>query len=151
MGWQTGSPSGLLVCLPVLSSFCSRKSRRWQNKDTIFEYHSVGTPTCLCKHEVGKPSQNAAQPCARVHDCVKNDLRVNGLWKGWGFWVGTWNVDSLTDRAGEVLEALWRAFKKQWKGSGWKFYGTKGKRCKLFWNGGEERSDGVGIFIAERW
>jgi len=29
-GWG-GSPSGLLVCLPVLSSFCTRKSRRWRN------------------------------------------------------------------------------------------------------------------------
>jgi len=32
-----------------------------------------------------------------------------------------------------------------------KFYRTKGKRYKLFWMGGEERSDGVGIFIAEKW
>ena len=36
----------------------------------------------------------------------------------------------------------------QWRGSGCKFYGTKGKRYKLFWIGGEEESDGVGIFIA---
>jgi len=35
----------------------------------------------------------------------------------------------------------------QWKGSGCKFYGAKGKRCKLFWMGGEDRSDGVGIFV----
>jgi len=64
---------------------------------------------------------------------------AHGLWKGWGFWVGTWNVDSLTGRAGEVVEAL--SDRKvdvaciqetRWKGSGYKFYGAKGQRYKLF-------------------
>jgi len=32
-----------------------------------------------------------------------------------------------------------------------KFYGANGKRYKLFWMGGEDRSDGIGIFIAEKW
>ena len=66
----------------------------------------MDAPTCLCKQEVGKPSWNAAQPCARVQGCVNDDLRADGLRKGWGFWVGTWNVDSLTSRGGEVVEAL---------------------------------------------
>ena len=39
----------------------------------------------------------------------------------------------------------------QWKGSGCKFYGAKGKRYNLFWMGGEERSDGVEIFVEEKW
>jgi len=39
----------------------------------------------------------------------------------------------------------------QWKDSGCKSYGTKGKRYKLFWKGGEERSNSVDIFIAEKW
>jgi len=73
-------------------------------------------------------------------------------------WVNTWNVDSLPGRAGEVVEAL--SDRKvdvaciqetQWKGSGCKFCGAKGKRYKLLWMGGEERSDGVGIFVAEKW
>jgi len=51
----------------------------------------------------------------------------------------------LTGRAGEVVEAL--SDRKvdvaciqetQWKGSGCKFYGAKGKRYKLFWMGGKE-------------
>jgi len=37
---------------------------------------------------------------------VNDDLRADGLRKGWGFRVGTWNVDSLTGRTGEVVEAL---------------------------------------------
>ena len=32
--------------------------------------------------------------------------RADGLRKGWPFWVGTWNVDSLTERSGELVEAL---------------------------------------------
>jgi len=30
-------------------------------------------------------------------------------------------------------------------------YGAKGQRYKLFWMGGEEKLDGVGIFVAEKW
>jgi len=45
----------------------------------------TGAPTCLCKQELGKLRWNAA----KVQDCVNDDLRADGLWKGWGFWVGT--------------------------------------------------------------
>jgi len=66
----------------------------------------MGAPTCLRKQDVGKPSRNAAQLCARVQGYVNDDLRADGLWKGSGHWVSTWNVDLLTGRAGEVVEAL---------------------------------------------
>jgi len=56
-------------------------------KNTIVKYQLVGTLTCRCKQEVGKPSQNK-------------------LRKGRGFQVGAWNVDSLTGRAGELTETL---------------------------------------------
>jgi len=39
----------------------------------------------------------------------------------------------------------------QQKGSGCKFYEAKGQRYTLFWMGGEERSDGVEIFLTEKW
>ena len=39
----------------------------------------------------------------------------------------------------------------RWKGSDCKFYGAKSQRYKLFWVGGDERSDGVEIFVAEKW
>jgi len=109
---------------------------------------------------VGKTSWNAAQPCASVQGCINDDVRADGLWKGWGFRVGTWNVDSLTGRAGEVLERdVVRCQKVDvaciqetwWKRAGCKFDGAKGQRYKLFWMGGEERSDGIGIFVAEKW
>jgi len=63
----------------------------------------------------------------------------------------------VTGRAGEVVEALSDRkvdvaciHETQWKGSGFKFYGAKGKRYKLFWMGGEGRKDGVGILVAEK-
>jgi len=115
-------------------------------------------PTCLHKQEVGKPSQNAAQPCAKAEGCVHDDLRADKLWKGWGFRVGTWNVDSLTGRAGELVEALAGREvdvgciqETRWRGSACKFFGVHGKRYKLSWMGDKDRSDGDGMFVAEKW
>jgi len=56
---------------------------------------------------VGKPSLNAAQPDAKAEGCVYDDPpRADKLQKGWSFRVGTWNIDSLTGRSGELVEAL---------------------------------------------
>ena len=77
-----------------LSSLCSNKIQKMANNDMTFGYHPVGAPTCVRKQEVGKLSLNAAQPCARTQGCVNDDLRADGLRKGWQFWVGTWNIDS---------------------------------------------------------
>ena len=71
-----------------------------------YGFNPMGDRTCLRKQEVGKPSLNAAQSCAKAEGCVHDDPpRADGLRKGWSFRVGTWNVDSLTGRSGEV-EAL---------------------------------------------
>jgi len=93
-----------------------------------------------------------------VQGCVNDDLRADGLWKGYGFLVATRNVDSLTGRSGEVVEALSDRKddvaciqERQWKGSGCKFCGANGQRYNLYYMGGEERSDGVEIFVAEKW
>ena len=37
-----------------------------------FGFNPMGAPTCLCK-QVGKPSLNAAQPCAKAGGCVHDD------------------------------------------------------------------------------
>jgi len=72
----------------------------------IFGFDPVGAPTCLRK-QVGKPSPNAAQSDAKADGCVHDDaLRVYKLRKGWSFRVSTWNIDSLTGRAGELVEVL---------------------------------------------
>ena len=76
--------------------------QKMANNDTIFGYHPVGTPTCLCKPEVGKSRQNTAQPCARAQSGVNNDLRADRLQKGWGLRVSIWNVHSLTGRASTI-------------------------------------------------
>ena len=64
---------------------------------------------------------NAAQHCAKAEGCVNDDPRGrrDALQEGWGFRVGTWNVDSLTGRAGELVEVwqiekwMWHIFKRQ--------------------------------------
>ena len=122
-------------------------------KSTIIGYHPMVAPMCRCKQEVG---DNAAQPCAKAGGCVHDDLRADKLRKGWGFRVGTWNIDSLTGRVGELVEALTDTEvdvgciqETRWRGSGCRFFGAQGKRYKLFWMGGKDRSDGVGMFVAE--
>jgi len=58
------------------------KIQKMVGKSTIIGHHPVGALTCLRKHEVGKPSQNAAQPCAKADGCVHDDLRADKLRKG---------------------------------------------------------------------
>jgi len=108
---------------------------------------------------VGKPSLNAAQPDAKAESCVHDDPpRADKLRKGWSFRVGTWNIDSLTGRSGELVEALVKKWmdvacvqETRWTGSGCRFFGAIGKRYKLFWMGSKAKTDGVGIFVAEKW
>jgi len=56
---------------------------------------------------MGKPCLKAAQPYAKAEGCVHDDPpRADKLRKGWSFRVGTWSIDSLTGRSGELVEAL---------------------------------------------
>jgi len=106
MGWH---PPGLSVPLPALFFLCSTKIQKIfvMTSNNIFGFNPVGAPTCLRKQEVGKPSLNAAQPDAKAEGCVYDDPpRADKLRKGWSFRVGTWNIDSLTGRSGELVEAL---------------------------------------------
>ena len=80
-GWQSFRTVGAFACVIFILLL---KIQNMANKDMKFGCHPVGDPTCLCRQEVGKPSWNAAQPC-----CVNDDLRADGLWKGWEFRVGT--------------------------------------------------------------
>jgi len=72
------------------------------------------------------------------------------LRKGWGFRVGTWNVDSLTGRAGELVEALADREvdvgciqETRWRASGCRFFEAQDNRYKLFWM--EVRIDQMGL------
>ena len=124
-----------------------------------YGFNPVGDPTCLHKLEVGKPSLNAAQPYAKAEGCVHDDPPMaDGLRKGWSFRVGTWNVDSLTGRSGELVDALAErrmdvacVQETRWRCSGCRFFGAIGKRYKLFWMGSKAKTDGVGILVAEEW
>ena len=39
----------------------------------------------------------------------------------------------------------------RWTGSSCRYFGATGKRYKLFWMGSEAKTEGVGIFVAEKW
>jgi len=39
----------------------------------------------------------------------------------------------------------------RWRGSPCRYFGATGKRYKLFWMGSEAKTEGVGIFVAEKW
>ena len=39
----------------------------------------------------------------------------------------------------------------RWRGSGCRFFGAIGKMYMLFWMGSKAKTDGVGIFIEEKW
>ena len=44
-----------------------------------------------------------------------------------------------------------RVQETRWRGSGCRFFGTIGKRYKLFWMESKAKTDGIGIFVAEKW
>ena len=74
------------------------------------------------------------------------------------FRAGTWNIDSLTGRSGELVEALAErqmdvacVQEVRWRDSVCRVFGAIGKRYKLFWMGSKAKTDGVGIFVAEKW
>jgi len=103
---------------------------------------------------VGKPSLNAAQPRAKV--LCSDDLRAGKLQKSWCFRVGTWNIDSLTGRAGELVEVLAErrmdvacVQETLCRVSGCRFFDAIGKRYKLFWMGSKAKTDGVVVIVAE--
>ena len=91
------------------------------------------------------------------HKCNCKILTVCPSRDGWAFRVGSWNVDSLTGRLGELVEALAErrmdvlcVQETRWR-SDCRLFGAIGKKYKLFLMGNEAKTDGVGIFVAEKW
>ena len=106
-GWGGAHPDCQFLCLHYLPQLHKIQKIFMMACSNIFGFNPVGTPTCLHKQEVGKPSLNAAQPDAKAEGCVHDDPpRADKLRKGLSFRVGTWNVDSLTGTSGELVEAL---------------------------------------------
>ena len=78
------------------------KPRSMASSNKEVGYHPMGAPTCLRKKRWVKPDWNATQHCVKAHCCEHDDK----LREGWAFRVGTWNVDSITGRVGELEEVL---------------------------------------------
>jgi len=72
------------------------------NKDMTFGYHS----NMPMQTGGGESQLECSTTLCYGTGYVNDDLRADGLRKGWGFRVGTLNVDSLTGRAGKVVEVL---------------------------------------------
>jgi len=77
------NPDCWCVCLCYLRFAPENPKNGEQRYDTWVS--PMGAPTCQCKQEVGKPSQNTAQPYARAQGYVNDDLRADGMWKVWDF------------------------------------------------------------------
>ena len=45
--------------------------------------------------DVEKPNENAAH-CVKAHSCEHQGDKLDKLWEGWEFRIGTWNADSRT-------------------------------------------------------
>ena len=72
--------------------------------------------------------------------------------------AATWNVSNMVGRSGEVVDALHRrkidfrcVQETRWKGGSVRMLGAIGRRYKLFWQGYNKGTAGVGVFIADRW
>jgi len=116
-------------------------------------------PHAYVNRRWGNPAGTQHNPILRHRVWVHDDPpRADKLRKGWTFRAGTWNIYSRTSRAGELVEA-WAERRMEvacvqetrWRGSGCRFFGAIGKRYKLFWMGNKAKTDGVGIFVAEKW
>ena len=144
---STGTVGALRLHYPPLAP---QKSRRTMAHYKNVGLDPVGAPHAYEKQEVGKPSRNTAQPCAVYDDPYRGDE----LRDGWAFSVGTWNVDSPTGRLGELVEVLAErrmdvlcVQETRWR-IDCRLFGAIGKKYKLFLMG---KTDGVGIFVAEKW
>ena len=97
------------------------------------------------------PRPTVPQHCAEAKCCVYGSQKPDILQQGWAFRVDTWNKDSLSGRAGEVVKLLddrkvdVACVQMRLMGSG----------CRLFWCCGQkvwqEKTEGGGIFVAEKW
>ena len=76
-GWGGVQLDCWYICLCYLPLAPENPEDGVQNM--IVRYHPVGAPTCVCKQEVGKPSQNAAQLCANADGCVHEEVRADKL------------------------------------------------------------------------
>ena len=109
-------------------------------------------PPAYEKQEVGEPNQTAGQQCAN------EGIQSDALQGGWLFRIATWNIDSMTGKAGELVEAFRRrrvdvacVQESRWKGAGTRLFGGNDGRYKFSWQGAKDGYAGVGVFVAEKW
>ena len=123
----------------------------------------LATPPVMVKEKCGDGSQTAIG-LDRINEAVQPDVLQRGVGmarqisKLQDMRAATWNVSSMVNRSGDVMDALHRrkidfccAQETRWKGESARMLGANSRRYKLFWQSCNEGTAGVGVFIAERW
>ena len=92
-----------------------------------------------------------------VHDGEQSDASRRGEMVG-VLKMGTWNIGSMSGRAGELVEVLRRrrvdiccVQETRWRGKSARWLGPHGSRYKFLWSGGDDGSAGVGVMLSEEF
>ena len=72
--------------------------------------------------------------------------------------IASWNVGTLKGRSNEIVETISRrkidiccVQEVRWRGASTRLITGKDSVYKLYWVGNKEGTNGVGVFLAERW
>jgi len=137
---------------------CTLKPRRWQAKIQLLGITLLASPHVYAKRRWGHPARMKHNPVLRQRvvfmmtwglvNCRKaGDFgTVPGMLTHWQEEQTCELIKTLADKDNVACIQETRS-----RGSGCRFFGAKGKICKLFRMGGKERSDGVEIFVTEKW
>ena len=104
IGWQSiRIIHGASACVIFI---LLQEIQKMANKDITFGYHPWAPSHAYANRRWVNPAGTQHNPMLWRRVMLIMTLKADGLQKGWGFRVGTRNVDSLTGRAGEVVEAF---------------------------------------------
>ena len=103
------------------------------------------------------PQRRDVFDVAPSHNRVYDEHKRPDNPRGCRLRVGSWNVETMSRRDGEVADMAGRRCldfcclqEIRLRGEGNKWLGAEGKRYKFFWKGRDGLA-GVGVLIAEKW
>ncbi|XP_065315504.1 uncharacterized protein LOC135924376 [Gordionus sp. m RMFG-2023] len=109
------------------------------------------------KKKDGKPGGTTIHENETYDGHKRPDKKWRNQFTGDRVRVATWNVGSMTERAGEVVDVLHRRHidvcciqETRWKGNGTRMIGKTNEKYKFFWQGGIDGKAGVGVLVAEK-
>ncbi|XP_065313843.1 uncharacterized protein LOC135923171 [Gordionus sp. m RMFG-2023] len=109
------------------------------------------------KKKDGKPGGTTIHENETYDGHKRPDKKWRNQFTGDRVRVATWNVGSMTGRAGEVVDVLHRRHidvcciqETRWKGNGTRMIGKTSEKYKFFWQGGNDGKAGVVVLVAEK-